>query len=81
MVTVATLISGLMATNGEVLASRTIKLSRSSCNPSCTITILLQNCLPMEAPTGSSTSSLVRGVKSTDAIISLRIVFDTTGND
>ena len=43
MSTVATLVAGLTATNGELLVSSTVKLSRFSGTPSCAIIMVVQN--------------------------------------
>lgn len=68
MLTVALLVAGLTATNGELLVSRTKKLSRFS-GPSCIMLMVVQNGgLPRLVPMGRLTTSLVRGVKSAEAI-------------
>ena len=68
MLTIVVLLSGLTTMNDELLVSRTIKLSLLSCAPSCRIVMFLQNRFPKEVPLGRSTTSLVRGVKSSEAI-------------
>ena len=69
MSTVAVFVAGLTTTiPGELLVSSTVKVSRFSGIPSCRMLMVVQNWDPRAVPTGRSTTSFMRGVKSAEAI-------------
>ena len=69
MLTVAVSRFGTKDTLGEVLESRTEKISRFSGRPSCWIVMGVQNSSPgaLLVPTGRVTTSLIRATKSAGA--------------